>query len=116
MRNWPNRVGKSASATFCSIKPTIIVDWRASPMPIAEASLVTLLVKLGVVASLASILTRFSGAKRMLLREQRTLNQRLRFALWFAAIFGAGVLTRVATVSYLAVDLGLEGSLLAGIL
>ncbi len=85
-------------------------------MPIAEASLVTLLVKLGVVASLASILTRFSGAKRMLLREQRTLNQRLRFALWFAAIFGAGVLTRVATVSYLAVDLGLEGSLLAGIL
>jgi two-component system LytT family sensor kinase len=85
-------------------------------MPIAEASLVTLLVKLGVVASLASILTRFSGAKRMLLREQRTLNQRMRFALWFAAIFGAGVLTRVATVSYLAVDLGLEGSLLAGIL
>src|ERR1700738_1482005 len=85
-------------------------------MPTAEASLVTLLVKLGVVASLASILTRFSGAKRMLLREQRTLNQRLRFAMWFAVIFGAGVLTRVATVSYLAVDLGLEGSLLAGIL
>src|SRR6202047_5446344 len=85
-------------------------------MPTAEASLVTLLVKLGVVASLASILTRFSGAKRMLLREQRTLNQRLRFAGWFAVIFGAGVLTRVATVSYLAVDLGMEGSLLAGIL
>src|SRR5260370_7448396 len=85
-------------------------------MPIAEAPLVTLLVKLGVVASLASILTRLSGAKRMLLREQRTLNQRLRFALGFAAIFGAGVRTRGATVSYLAVDLGLEGSLLAGIL
>ena len=85
-------------------------------MSIAEASLVTLLVKLGVVASLASILTRFSGAKRMLLREQRTLNQRLRFAGWFAVIFGAGVATRVATVSYLAVDLGLEGSLLAGML
>src|SRR5579859_834611 len=85
-------------------------------MSTAEASLVTLLVKLGVVASLASILTRFSGAKRMLLREQRTLNQRLRFAGWFAVIFGAGVLTRVATVSYLAVDLGMEGSLLAGIL
>src|SRR5260370_25542988 len=85
-------------------------------MPIAEAPLVTLLVKLGVVASLASILTRFSGAKRMLLREQRTLSQRLRFALWLAAIFGAGVWTRVATGNYLAVDLGLEGSLLAGIL
>jgi two-component system LytT family sensor kinase len=88
-------------------------------MLIAEASespLVTLLVKLGVVASLASILTRSSGMKRALLRERRTLNQRLRFALWFAAIFGAGVATRVTTGSYIAGDLGLEGSLLAGIL
>src|SRR5260370_13383406 len=84
-------------------------------MPIAEAPLVPLLVKLGVVASLASILTRFSGAKRMLLREQRTLSQRLRFALWLAAIFGAGVWTRVATGNYLALDLALEGSLLAAI-
>src|SRR2546422_2401393 len=88
-------------------------------MPIAEASeaiLVTLLVKLGVVASLASILTRSSGMKRTLLRELRTLNQRLRFALWFSLIFGAGVATRVTTGSYLAGDLGLEGSLLSGIL
>src|SRR5260370_20689565 len=88
-------------------------------MLIAEASespLVTLLVKLGVVASLASILTRSSGMKRALLRELRTLNQRLRFALWFAAIFGAGVATRVATGSYIAGDLGLEGSLLAAVL
>ena len=85
-------------------------------MPTAQAILVTLLVKLGVVASLASILTRSSGMKRMLLREVRTLGQTLRFGLWFSAIFGAGVLTRVATGSYLAGDLGLEGSLLAGIL
>src|SRR5579859_1810838 len=82
-----------------------------------NASLVTLLVKLGVVAALASILTRLPGAKRMLLREQRTLNQRLRFALWFAAVFGAGVAARVAApASYGAGDLSLEGSLLAGIL
>ena len=88
-------------------------------MPIAEASeasLVTLLVKLGVVASLASILTRSSGMKRTLLRELRTVTQRLRFALWFGGIFGAGVATRVATGSYIAVDLGLEGSLLSGVL
>ena len=82
----------------------------------SEAYLVTLLVKLGVVASLASILTRSFGAKRILLREQRTLDQRLRFVLWFALIFGGGVMTRVVTGSYLAVDLGLEASLLAGIL
>jgi len=88
-------------------------------MPIAEASeasLVTLLVKLGVVASLANMLTRSSGMKRSLLRELRTLNQRVRFALWFALIFGAGVAARVASGSYLAGDLGLEGSLLSGIL
>jgi len=85
-------------------------------MPITQDILVTLLVKLGVVASLASILTRISGVKRALLREVRTLGQTLRFGLWFSLIFGAGVLTRVATGSYLAGDLGLEGSLLSGIL
>ena len=85
-------------------------------MPMSEQDLVTLLVKLGVVASLASILVRSSGVKRMLLRETRTMHQRLQLALWFAAIFGAGVATRVATGGYKAVDLGLEGCLLAGIL
>ena len=85
-------------------------------MPITEVSLVTLLIKLGVVASLASILTLISGFKRTLLREIRSLEQTLRFCLWFSLIFGAGVLTRVATGSYLAGDLGLEGSLLSGAL
>ena len=40
----------------------------------------------------------------------------MRLALGFSAIFGAGVATRVVTGVYRAVDLGLEGSLLAGIL
>lgn len=82
-----------------------------------ESLLVTLLVKLGVVASLASILARPYAVQRMLMRENRTLNQRLNLAFWFSGVFAAGVLTRVLTsTSYLAVDLGLEGSLLAGIL
>ena len=38
-------------------------------------------------------------------------------ALWFSGVFAAGVFTRVLTSSvYVAVDLGLEGSLLAGML
>jgi len=78
--------------------------------------MLTLLVKLGVVASLASILARSNHVQRMLLREVRTINHRLQLALWFSAIFAAGIATRVAIQSYLAVDLGLEGSLLAGIL
>src|SRR5574341_635991 len=81
-----------------------------------EQHLIALLVKLGVVAALASILVRSNAFKRMLMREQRTLNQRLLLALGFATIFGAGVATRVVTHSYRATDLGLEASLLSGIL
>jgi len=81
-----------------------------------EKYAITLLVKLGVVASLASILVRSSTVKRMLLREMRTLDQRLKLSLSFSAIFVAGVATRVAIKTYAAADLGLEGSFLAGIL
>src|SRR5687768_6434026 len=82
-----------------------------------EEHLVTPLIKLAVAASLASILVRVGALKRMLLREERTLTQRVRLALGFSAIFGAGVATRVVTAdAYKAVDLGVEGSLLAGIL
>src|SRR4051795_9155591 len=77
---------------------------------------VTLLVKLGAVACLASFLVRSSAVKRMLLEENRTLGQRLRLALWFSAVFATSVATRVVSRNYRAADLGLEGSLLAGIL
>ncbi|MEK7405206.1 MAG: histidine kinase [Acidobacteriota bacterium] len=82
-----------------------------------EQYLIVLLVKAGVVAALASILVRSNAFQRMLLREQRTLNQRLLLALSFASIFGAGAAIRVVTRGvYQAVDLGLEASLLAGLL
>lgn len=81
-----------------------------------EQHLITLLVKIGVAASIASFGVRSEAVKRMLLREERTLAQRSRLALWFAAIFAPGVLIRVITHdSYAALDLSLEGSLLAGI-
>ena len=81
-----------------------------------EQHLIRLLMRLGVVAALASFMVRSGAFKRMLMREERTLNQRLLLALSFAGIFGAGVAIRVLTGSYQAVDLGLEASLLAGIL
>src|SRR4051812_37572522 len=81
-----------------------------------EPHLVILLVKLAVAASLASILVRIGALSRALMRNERTLAQRFYLALGFAAIFGAGVVTRLLTQGYQAVDLGLEGSLLAGIL
>jgi len=81
-----------------------------------EQHLVILLVKLAVAAALASILVRSAGFTRMLLREERTLTQRVKLALGFASIFGTGVVARVLTRNaYQAVDLGLEGCLLAGV-
>ena len=79
--------------------------------------LVTLLVKPAVAASLASFLTRFRWFQTMLMREERTLSQRVQMALVCAVIFGAGVATRVIThTNYQAVDLGMEGSLVMGML
>jgi two-component system, LytTR family, sensor kinase len=80
-----------------------------------EQNLITLLLRIGVAASIASVGVRFSAARRMLLREERTLAQRVRLALWFAAIFTPGVVFRLVNKSYSALDLALEGSLLAGI-
>ncbi len=77
---------------------------------------ITLLVKVGVVAAIASFGVRSTAVQRMLQREERTLAQRLRLGLWFIALFLPGVAIRVFTrTNYPALDLGLEGSLLAGI-
>src|SRR4029079_14070405 len=80
--------------------------------------LLILLVKLAVAASVASILTRSSGFQRMLMREERTLTQRVKMDLVSALIYGAGVAVRVAAPpgAYQAVDLGMEGSLVMGML
>lgn len=80
-----------------------------------EQYFITLLLRIGVAASIASVGVRFTAARRMLLREERTLAQRARLALWFAAIFTPGVVFRLVGKSWSALDLALEGTLLAGI-
>jgi len=82
-----------------------------------EQHLVILLMKLAASAALASILGRSSAFLRMLTREERTTPQRLQMAIGFAVIFGGGIVLRVLTRNnYQALDLGLEGALLAGVL
>jgi two-component system LytT family sensor kinase len=76
----------------------------------------SLFLKLGVMASIASILARSSRFKAMLMRESRTLNQRAVFSLVLATIFALSSEVRIQSRNYYAADLGLEGSLLAGIL
>jgi len=80
-----------------------------------DQHLVILLVKLAIAASVASFLVRFEAFKRLLLREERTIYQRLQLTLALTVAFGGCVATRVVTGTYRATDLGLEGSFLAGL-
>src|SRR5579859_2807784 len=119
MRKWPKRLGKIASAILLSMGVPIrervafiIMSPGASMEP--QQLWVTLLLRVAVAASLASILSRFPAFQRMLMREDRTLVQRVRLALSCAALYGASVATRILSNNYHAVDLGLEGSLVSG--
>jgi two-component system LytT family sensor kinase len=80
-----------------------------------QTQLVIPLLRLAVASSFGSILVRFSAFQQMLMREERTLPQRLKLACSISAVFGAGVATRVLIPTYQAVDLGLEGSFLSGL-
>jgi len=80
-----------------------------------EQHLLVLLVKLAFAASVASLLVRFGAFKRTLLKEERTLFERLMLAFSLSAVFGGGSAIRVLTGSYKAADMGLEAALLAGL-
>src|SRR5438552_2393015 len=86
---------------------------------------VTLLIKLGVIASLASIIARFGHFRRLIFLEERNPKQKLLFAAVLGIPFMMGVLTRLLTHGYAATelkigypgtDLSLEGTALAGLL
>ena len=83
-------------------------------LPLEE--LVSLLVKLAAMASIASILARSGRFKSILLEENRTVTQRFELALWLSAAFALAVATRVVGhTAYQGADLGLEGAMIAGI-
>jgi two-component system, LytTR family, sensor kinase len=75
----------------------------------------TLLIKLGVIASLASIIARFGRFKRLIFVEQRTSREKLQFALFLGVPFALGVLTRLM-LGYWGADLSLEVTILGGLL
>jgi two-component system, LytTR family, sensor kinase len=79
------------------------------------AILVTLLIKLGLIASLASIIARFGIFKRLIFVEQRTPRQKLQFAAFLGVPFMLAVLTRLLA-HYQGADLSLEITVLAGLL
>jgi two-component system LytT family sensor kinase len=81
----------------------------------AQFLLTTLVVKLAVVAVLATMLVRFRWFRRILLTERRDWPERLTFAACLGIPLTAGVVARLL-LSYNAADLSLEGAFLAGLI
>jgi len=81
----------------------------------AAQILITLLIKLGVIASLASIIARFGRFRRLLFIEQRSPRQKLLFAAFLGVPFLLGVLMRLLA-RYQGTDLSLEMTVVAGLL
>lgn len=77
--------------------------------------LITILIKAGVIASLASITARFGQFRRLLYVEQRTPRQKIIFALYLGVPFMLGVLMRLSG-RYPGTDLSLEMTVVAGLL
>src|SRR6476620_4656215 len=77
--------------------------------------LTTLMVKLAVVAILATMLVRFPWFRRILLTEKRDWPERLIFAASLGVPLTAGVVARLL-INYDAADLTLAGAFLAGLL
>ena len=77
--------------------------------------LITLVVKLAVIATLATMLVRFPQFRRILLTEQRAWRERLVFAISLGVPLFGGVAARLL-LSYNAADFSLAGPFLAGLI
>jgi len=77
---------------------------------------VTLLVKLGVMASVASILARASSFRRLFFAERRRPGQTLALLAFFLVPLTLGVWVRLAVPNFLAADISFETIILLGLL
>src|SRR5204863_9955614 len=80
-----------------------------------QVLLTTLVVKLAVVAALATMLARYRRFRHILIFERRDWPDRLFFILFFGVPLAAGVGSRLL-LNYRAADLTLEGSFVAGLI
>jgi two-component system LytT family sensor kinase len=78
--------------------------------------LITLLVKLGVAASVASVLARVSTFRRLFFAERRTPGQTLGLLAFFLVPLTLGVWIRIAVPNFLAADISFETVVLLGLL
>jgi two-component system LytT family sensor kinase len=78
--------------------------------------LITLLVKLGVAASVASVLARVTTFRRLFFAERRTPLQTLGLLAFFLVPLTLGVWIRIAVPNFLAADISFESVILLGLL
>jgi two-component system, LytTR family, sensor kinase len=81
---------------------------------VEQVLLTTLVVKLAVVAALATMLARYRRFRHILIFERRDWPDRLIFILFFGVPLAAGVAARLL-LNYQAADLSLEGAFVAGL-
>src|SRR5213083_2183958 len=84
-------------------------------LSVEQVLLTTLVVKLAVMAALATMLVRYRRFRHILIFERRAWPDRLIFALSLGIPLTAGVFARLL-LNYNAADLTLEGSFLAGLI
>jgi len=77
--------------------------------------LITLIVKLAVMATVATMLVRYRRFRHILIFERRDWPDRLVFVFFFGVPLAAGVVARLL-LNYKAADLTLEGAFLAGLI
>lgn len=78
--------------------------------------LITLLVKLGVAAAVASAVGRSMEFKRLLFRERRSFGQTVGFVAFMAVPIGLGILVRQNVRNFLAADIAFESVMLVGVM
>jgi len=79
--------------------------------------LAALLIKVAVSASIASILMRFGSIQKILFRDERSVSDRLKLAFIFSVLYGGSAGVRILSHDqYPAIDLAMEGALIAGML
>ena len=78
--------------------------------------LITLLVKLGVAAAVASAVGRSKEFKRLLFREDRTFPQTIGFITFMAVPIGLGIIVRQSVKNFLAADISFESVIIVGVM
>ena len=102
--------------TFDNLTGTITtVLQEPKPLSPEQLLLTTLIVKLAVMAVLATMLARYRRFRHILIFERRGLADRLAFTLAVGVPLMAGVIARLL-LNYKAADLTLEGAFLAGLI